>query len=142
MKTHLITTQLAYSMLNTRPAFYIACLFLLFFVSCSENEKPTPPPNVIILMTDDQGYGDLGCHGNPIIQTPNLDSLYAESVRFTDFHVDPTCSPTRAALMTGHYSRRAGVWHTVMGRNLLRREETTMAELFKNAGYATGHFGK
>jgi arylsulfatase A-like enzyme len=57
-------------------------------------------PNVILIMTDDQGYGDLGCHGNPILKTPNLDRLYAESVRLTDFHVSPFCTPTRAALMT------------------------------------------
>ncbi|MCK4787720.1 MAG: sulfatase-like hydrolase/transferase, partial [Desulfobacteraceae bacterium] len=58
-------------------------------------------PNVVLVMTDDQGYGDLGCHGNPVIQTPNLNKLYMQSVRLTDFHVGPTCSPTRAALMTG-----------------------------------------
>jgi len=59
-------------------------------------------PNVILIMTDDQGYGDLGCHGNDVIVTPNLDELHAQSIRLTDFHVDPTCSPTRSALMTGH----------------------------------------
>jgi arylsulfatase A-like enzyme len=100
------------------------------------------PPNVILLMTDDQGYGDLGCHGNGMIQTPNLDRLARESVRFTDFHVDPTCSETRSALMTGRYSSRTGVWHTVMGRSILHREETTMAEVFAQAGYRTGIFGK
>ena len=60
-------------------------------------------PNVILIMTDDQGYGDLGCHGNPTQKTPNLDRLHAESIRFTDFHVAPFCTPTRAALMTGRY---------------------------------------
>ena len=58
-------------------------------------------PNVILIMTDDQGYGDLSCHGNPVLKTPNLDRLHSESTRFTDFHVAPFCSPTRAALMTG-----------------------------------------
>lgn len=100
------------------------------------------PPNVILIMTDDQGYGDLGAHGNPVLETPNLDRLAAQSVRFTDFHVDPTCSPTRAALMTGRYSTRTGVWHTIAGRSLLRPEETTMAELFAHNGYRTGIFGK
>ena len=93
-------------------------------------------------MTDDQGYGDLACHGNPVIQTPNLDRLHAESVRLTDFHVSPTCSPTRASLMTGRYCNRTGVWHTIMGRSLLRRDETTMADVFRAGGYRTGIFGK
>lgn len=99
-------------------------------------------PNVVLVMTDDQGYGDLACHGNTQIKTPNLDRLYADSVRLTDFHVDPTCSPTRAALMTGRYSSRTGVWHTIMGRSLMRANEVTLADLFRAAGYRTGIFGK
>ncbi len=99
-------------------------------------------PNVILVMTDDQGYGDLGCHGNDVIVTPNLDKLHAQSVRLTDFHVDPTCSPTRSALLTGHYSSRTGVWHTIMGRSLLGRHETTIADVFSAGGYRTAIFGK
>ena len=99
-------------------------------------------PNVVLVMTDDQGYGDLGCHDNPVIQTPNLDKLYMQSVRLTNFHVGPTCSPTRAALMTGRYCNRTGVWHTVMGRSLLRKDEVTMGDVFSAAGYRTGIFGK
>ena len=71
-------------------------------------------PNVILVITDDQGYGDLGCHDNDVIETSNLDELYSQSIRLTDYHVDPTCSPTRSALMTGHYSSRTGVWHTIL----------------------------
>ncbi len=97
---------------------------------------------MVLVLTDDQGYGDLGCLGNPIIQTPNIDSLYRQSVRLTDFHVGPTCAPTRAALMTGRYCNRTGVWHTVMGRSLLRRDEVTMADVFAAGGYRTGIFGK
>jgi arylsulfatase B len=97
---------------------------------------------VVLVLTDDQGYGDLGCLGNPIVQTPNIDSLYRQSVRLTDFHVSPTCAPTRAALMTGRYCNRTGVWHTVMGRSLLRRDEVTMADIFAAGGYRTGIFGK
>ena len=78
-------------------------------------------PNVVLILTDDQGYGDLGCTGNPVLKTPHLDRLYRDSVRLANFHVDPTCSPTRAALMTGRYSTRTGVWHTVMGRHMPRR---------------------
>ncbi len=100
------------------------------------------PPNVILIVTDDQGYGDLACHGNAMIRTPNLDRLHARSVRFTDFHVDPTCSPTRAALLTGRYSTRAGAWHTVMGRSILFREEITLPEIFAANGYRNGIFGK
>jgi arylsulfatase A-like enzyme len=99
-------------------------------------------PSVILVITDDQGYGDLGCHGNPVIRTPNLDALHAESIRLTDFHVDPTCSPTRSALMTGRYSSRTGVWHTIMGRSLLHRDEVTIADVFRASGYRTGIFGK
>ncbi|GAB6164642.1 arylsulfatase [Thermostilla marina] len=99
-------------------------------------------PNVILVNTDDQGYGDLSCHGNPYLKTPALDRLYEESIRLTDFHVDPTCSPTRSALMTGRYSSRVGVWHTIMGRSLLREDEVTMADVFNAAGYRTAIFGK
>ncbi len=99
-------------------------------------------PNVVLVMTDDQGYGDLGCHGNPVIQTPNLDRLYMQSIRLTNFHVGPTCSPTRAALMTGHYCNRTGVWHTIMGRSLLRKDEVTVGDVFTAGGYRTAIFGK
>jgi arylsulfatase A-like enzyme len=99
-------------------------------------------PNVVLVMTDDQGYGDLGCHGNKFIKTVALDVFHRESIRLVDFHVDPTCSPTRAALLTGRYSCRTGVWHTIMGRSLLRRDETTLANIFAEAGYRTAIFGK
>ncbi|MHC4666309.1 MAG: arylsulfatase [Planctomycetota bacterium] len=100
------------------------------------------PPNVVLVITDDQGYGDLSCHGNSVLKTPNLDKLHSQSVRLDDFHVSPTCSPTRAALMTGRYCNRTGVWHTVMGRSLLRKDEVTMADVFAASGYRTGIFGK
>lgn len=93
-------------------------------------------------MTDDQGYGDLACHGNPVIRTPNLDRLHAQSVRFTNYHVSPTCSPTRSSLLTGRYSNATGVWHTIMGRSLLRPGERTLADCFRAGGYRTGIFGK
>ena len=99
-------------------------------------------PNVILVMTDDQGYGDVAALGNPDISTPNLDWLHAHSTRLTNFHVDPTCSPTRSALVTGRYSTRTGVWHTIMGRSMLHRKETTFGDVFAASGYATGMFGK
>jgi len=99
-------------------------------------------PNVVLVMTDDQGYGDLGCHGNEIIQTPNLDRLYAESVRLTDFHVSPLCTPTRAGLLTGQNPVRLGAWGTTWGRSLPRRDAVSLADVFAAAGYQTGCFGK
>jgi arylsulfatase A-like enzyme len=122
----------------------IACLGVLTLLASAPPARAADDrrPNVVLVLTDDQGYGELGCHGNPIIQTPNLDKLHGQSVRLTNFHVDPTCSPTRSALMTGRYSSRTGVWHTVMGRSLLRRDEVTMADVFAASGYKTGIFGK
>jgi arylsulfatase A-like enzyme len=99
-------------------------------------------PNVVFVLTDDQGYGDLGCHGNPVIKTPHMDKLYQESIRLTDYHVGPTCAPTRAGLMTGHYHNSTGVWHTIGGRSLLRKDEYSLARAFTDNGYATGLFGK
>lgn len=99
-------------------------------------------PNVVVIITDDQGYGDIAAHGNPVIKTPNMDKLYRESVRLTDYHVDPTCAPTRAALMSGRYSTRTGVWHTINGRSMLAGDELTLAEVFKANGYKTAMFGK
>jgi len=106
------------------------------------SEKNQSFPNVILVITDDQGYGELGCHGNSIIKTPNIDKLYHESIRLTDFHVGPTCAPTRAGLLTGRYCNCTGVWHTILGRSLLRANEVTMADIFKANGYKTALFGK
>jgi arylsulfatase A-like enzyme len=100
------------------------------------------PPNVVLVLLDDVGYGDFACLGNPVIKTPNIDRLHARSIRFTDFHVSPTCSPTRASLMTGRYNNAVGVWHTVSGRSLLDPTSVTMAQCFKDSGYRTGNFGK
>lgn len=117
----------------------ISCiLFGVFPVALVASDKP----NVVIVMTDDQGYGDLSCHGNPVLKTPNIDDLYQQSVRLTDYHVAPTCSPTRCAFLTGHWTNRTGVWHTIMGRSMLRENEVTMGQVFQDAGYATGMFGK
>ncbi|MCP5115111.1 MAG: sulfatase-like hydrolase/transferase, partial [bacterium] len=99
-------------------------------------------PNVILVMTDDQGYGDIAVHGNPIIQTPHLDRLHGQSVRFTDFHVSPFCTPTRAALLTGRYSARTGAFRTAVGRTNIHPREITMARTFAANGYRTGMFGK
>ena len=99
-------------------------------------------PNVIFIITDDQGYGDIGCHGNPILQTPHLDRMARESVELADHHHDPLCSPSRAALLTGQYAARNGVWHVIHGRHLLHPDATTMADHFSAAGYRCGMYGK
>ncbi len=99
-------------------------------------------PNVVLILTDDQGYGDLSCHGNPVLKTPNLDKLHSESVHFTDFHVAPMCSPTRGELMTGLQAFRNGAVFVCQGRSMIRRGIPTVADFFKAAGYATGQFGK
>ena len=98
--------------------------------------------NVVFVITDDQGYGDLGCTGNPIISTPHIDQLASESSGLSDYHVAPTCSPTRCSLLTGHWTNRTGVWHTIMGRSMLRENEVTVGQMFADAGYQTGMFGK
>lgn len=105
-------------------------------------KEDTAQPNIIFILTDDQGYGDMGCHGNPWIKTPNMDRLYSQSVRFTNFHVGTTCAPSRAGLMTGKYCNKVGVWHTINGREILSSDEKTLAEFFKKAGYSTAIFGK
>ena len=99
-------------------------------------------PNIIYVMTDDQGYGDVGSHGNPVLKTPQLDRLRSQSVRLTEFHVSPTCAPTRAALMTGRHEFRSGVTHTIDERERLALSATTLPQLLKTAGYTTGIFGK
>lgn len=98
-------------------------------------------PNVILIITDDQGHGDLGFHGNPKIKTPNIDRLARESTRFVNFYVSPVCAPTRARLMTGRYNYRTGVVDTYLGRAMLHPDEVTLAEMLSGAGYCTGIFG-
>ena len=99
-------------------------------------------PNVILIITDDQGYGDLGCHGNPVARTPNLDSLHGESIRLMDFHVAPMCTPTRGQLLSGLDAARNGAVNVSSGRSLLRPDLPTMADIFRSNGYRTGVFGK
>jgi len=91
-------------------------------------------PNVVFVITDDQGYVDLSCHGNPVLKTPEIDELYQQSIRLTDYHVSPTCAPTRGALMSGHYTNRCGPWHTIMGRSFLFEGEKTLGDVFQESG--------
>lgn len=114
----------------------------LAILACVSAAGAGKRPNVILVMTDDQGYGDLSCHGNPVLKTPNLDRLQRESIRFTDFHVSPFCTPTRAALMTGNYPGRTGAYRTSAGRTMMHPDEKTIANLFAAHGYVTGMVGK
>ena len=116
--------------------------FLCAILIATATAQAAKRPNVVLVITDDQGYGDLSCHGNPVLKTPNLDKLHSESVRLTDYHVAPTCSPSRAALITGHWTNRTGVWHTIMGRSMLRANEVTIGKILGDGGYHTGMFGK
>lgn len=99
-------------------------------------------PNIILVMTDDQGYGPIGRHGHPWIRTPHLDRLHDGSMRFTRFLVSPTCAPTRSALMTGRHPMRNGVTHTILERERMTLNATTLPQTLKKAGYTSGIFGK
>lgn len=130
--------------------FAILIILLGLFGSCKEMEIPgsvsnSPRknrPNIILILADDQGWGDLGFTGNPNLQTPNIDAIAKNGVVFDHFYVSPVCSPTRAELLTGRYFPRLGVYSTSSGGERLNLDETTMAEVFKEAGYATAAYGK
>lgn len=115
---------------------------IVSLTACTTEKKHQPDfPNIVLIMADDLGYGDLGCYGNVEANTPNLDQLASEGIRFTDYHSNSSvCAPTRAALMTGRYQQRAGVYSVYNGR--LKRSEKTIAQRLKEAGYSTGIFGK
>ena len=117
-------------------------LLLCWWNIQAQTPTSTQRPNVIVVLTDDQGIGDLGCHGNPWLKTPHLDAFYAESVRLTDFHVSPLCTPTRAAIITGRYPINNGAWATFKGRDAISGNAITIADVFQQNGYTTGLFGK
>lgn len=129
--------------------FNLSCMFrftlflligILSLNSCKKEEAQRP--NVVLIMTDDQGWGDLSLHQNPYVQTPNLDKMAAAGASFERYYVSPLCAPTRASLLTGKYHLRTGVTSVTGGYERMRSEEITIAEVFKANGYATGAFGK
>ncbi|SOE19717.1 Arylsulfatase A [Spirosomataceae bacterium TFI 002] len=122
--------------------FFLGYFALVFCLSNCATQIEQSKPNIVYVLTDDQGYGDLGCHGNPWIQTPNLDNLQSESVTFTNFHVGTTCAPSRSGLMSGNNCNRVGAWHTIMGRSMLSDRFRTLPQYLQEAGYSTGIFGK
>lgn len=99
-------------------------------------------PNIILVMTDDQGKGDLSCLGNEVVRTPHIDRFYEQSTRFTDFQVSPTCAPTRSAIMSGRAPFKNGVTHTILQRERMALDVFTLPQALKSAGYRTGIFGK
>ena len=129
--------------LGSKSAAILAAVLIAQFagsqpVIAESNERP----NIVLIMADDMGYGDLGFTGNPLIRTPNLDAMAERSARMTNFYVSPVCAPTRACLMTGRYNYRTRCIDTYIGRAMMDSEELTVAELLGEAGYATGIFGK
>jgi arylsulfatase len=142
--------ELSFSYCNKFPGMKFLLLvinvgFFLLGGACNystEDQDGHPLPNIILIITDDQGYGDLAFHGNPVIKTPVLDSLAKISTRFSQFYVSPVCAPTRSSLMTGRYSIRTGVYDTYNGGAIMSDKEVTLAEYLREAGYTTGIFGK
>ncbi len=119
------------------------CIAGYMTTSCDKTDKPEEDrPNFILIQADDLGWDDLSLHGNEIIETPHIDELAKESVRFNRFYVNPVCAPTRASLLTGRHFLKTGVAHVHGGQDFLNLDETTIAEVLKNAGYATGMWGK
>src|ERR1019366_398367 len=114
---------------------HLALVILASLPVCFAPRAAETKPNIVFILADDTGYGDLGATGNPILKTPQLDKLYSEAVRFTDFHVSPTCSPTRSALMTGRHEFKNGVTCTIFERERMSLKTITIAQVLKSAGY-------
>ena len=128
----------------TSPASRHAIVLLVCLVALSApaHAQAAPKPNILFILTDDQGYGDVARHGHPLLKTPHQDALHDQGVRFGKFYVSPSCSPTRAALMTGMHEFRNGVTHTTLPREHLDLNATILPQLLKSAGYRTGFIGK
>ena len=135
-------TKMQSCQIITRNVLPVICVAVLLAAMPACNNMVDTRPNIVLIMTDDQGYGDIGAHGNTQLRTPNIDQLYGESVRMTQFYVSPVCAPTRASLMTGRYCYRTGVVDTYIGRALMETKEITIVEILQDAGYSTGIFGK
>lgn len=142
MSTQILKRDMQYSLGNL-----LQFALIIVLVSCgTENRNIGEPvskkPNIVLIMADDQGWGDLGIHGNTNLQTPNIDALARNGVSFENFFVQPVCSPTRAELLTGRYAARLGVYDTSAGGERMNLNETTLAEVFRDAGYQTAAYGK
>ncbi|WP_299668831.1 arylsulfatase [uncultured Polaribacter sp.] len=139
-------SKLIFENINKSICHSLFLIIPLILFSCKEKQEKVKStekrPNIVFVITDDQGYGDLGHTGNTIIKTPAIDKFSTESVNLTNYHVGTTCAPTRAGLLTGRNCNRNGVWHTIMGASMLNREETTIANVLQDNSYKTGMFGK
>ncbi|WPR73159.1 arylsulfatase [Flavobacterium sp. NG2] len=127
--------------------YNLKLLFLLSIIFTNTNQAQIKKltnsrPNIIFVMTDDQGMGDLSCMGNKVVNTPNIDKFYTKSTRFTEYHVSPTCAPTRAAIMSGRHEFRVGVTHTILERERMALDIFTLPQALQSAKYKTGIFGK
>jgi len=137
-----MTTLICKSIAN-RKLLYLVLLLCLAASGCSNKEQLVEQkPNVIVILSDDQGWGDLSLNGNVNLNTPNIDKIAKEGARFENFYVEAVCSPTRAEMLTGRYHSRGGVYSTSAGGERLDLDETTIADVFKRAGYATAAYGK
>ncbi len=127
-----------------RTSIVLLLLVLLGFAQNTHAKirKVENQPNIILILTDDQGYGDCGRHGHPLLKTPNMDRLYDESVRFDNFYVSPSCAPTRASLLSGMHEFKNGVTHTISPREHMNVNATILPQLLKPVGYKTGFIGK
>ncbi|MBU3005369.1 arylsulfatase [Paraglaciecola arctica] len=139
--------RLSIKQIATRTLFCHFVLFYIFLIAMFVTtkvraEQDSTPPNIILFVTDDQGWGDLSFNGNPVVQTPNIDSIGKRGVSFDRFYVNPVCSSTRAGLLTGRHYLRTGVFSVTRGGEKMRKEEVTIAEMLKGQGYQTGLFGK
>jgi len=121
---------------------FIANMLIANSLLASKPVKNKEKPNIVIVITDDQGTGDLACEGNPYIKTPNIDKFYNDAVRFTNYHVSTTCAPTRGSLMTGRHTNRVNMFHTITGRSLLFEDEVILPQILSQNGYINGMFGK
>ena len=129
------------------PLRTLATLAVLLFASralpaSAATTATTQRPNILVILTDDQGYGDLSIHGNKLVETPNIDRFARGGIQFDRFFVSPVCAPTRASFLTGRWWQRGGVHGVTQGREVMRASEVTIAETLRAAGYRTGIFGK
>ena len=125
-----------------KSRYLTGCILFILVAGFYSSAKAQPSPNIVIILTDDQGWGDIASHGNPDIYTPNLDSLASAGARFDRFYVSPVCAPTRASLLTGRDHLRTGTQWVTYGLENMNADEVTFGEVFKDAGYQTGLFGK
>jgi arylsulfatase len=118
----------------------LSVLFIFLFCMACTHKNNTP--NIILIMTDDQGYGDISAHGSPDVSTPNMDKLKSQGISLEDFQVSPTCAPTRSAIMTGRHPFKNGITHTILERERMAVGISTLPEVLKRGGYTSGIFGK